>query len=60
MVRLRVDGGADATIKNSEGLTPEEAAIKYDKKKVMDVFGYDIKEVDAQSSKETGNIDKNQ
>jgi len=60
MVRLLLDAGADATIKNSEGLTPEEAAIKYDKKKVMDVFGYDIKEVDAQSSKETGNIDKNQ
>ena len=58
MVRLLLDAGADATIKNSDGLTPEEAAIKYDKKKVMEIFGYDIKEVDAQSSKETG--DKNQ
>ena len=66
MVRLLLDAGADATIKNSDGLTPEEAAVKYDKKKVMEIFGYDIKEVDAQSSKETGEIvpvrvgDKNQ
>ena len=60
MVRLLLDAGADATIKNNDGLTPEEAAIKYDKRKVMEIWGYDIKEVDAQSSKETGDIDKNQ
>jgi ankyrin repeat protein len=45
MVRLLLDAGADATLTNIDGLTPEEAAVKYDKKKVMEVFGYDIQEV---------------
>lgn len=50
MVRLLLDAGADATIKNTDDLTPEEAAAKYDKKKVMEIFGYDIQEVSQEDS----------
>lgn len=50
MVRLLLDAGADATIKNTDGLTPEEAAVKYEKKKVMGIFGYDVKEVSLEDS----------
>lgn len=45
MVRLLLDAGADAAIKNNDGLTAEDAAVKYEKKTVMEIFGYDIQEV---------------
>lgn len=38
MVELLIDAGADATIKNSEGLSPEEVAVKFKKEKVEQYF----------------------
>lgn len=38
MVRLLLDAGADRTIPNREELTPEQAADKYKKQAVMDLF----------------------
>ena len=38
MVKLLIDAGADATIKNSEGLSPEEVAVKFKKEKVEQYF----------------------
>ena len=38
MVQLLIDAGADATLKNNEGLSPEEAATKFKKEKVQQYF----------------------
>jgi ankyrin repeat protein len=38
MVEFFLEQGADATIGNNEGLTPEQVATKYKKQAVMDVF----------------------
>jgi len=38
MVKLLIDAGADATIKNNEGLSPEEVAVKFKKEKVEQYF----------------------
>jgi ankyrin repeat protein len=38
MVQLLIDAGADATLKNNEGLSPEEVATKFKKEKVQQYF----------------------
>ena len=38
MVRCLVDAGADASLENNDGLSPEAAAVKYQKKAVIDFF----------------------
>ena len=38
MVKLLIDAGADATIRNNEGLTPEEVSRKFKKEKVEQYF----------------------
>ncbi len=38
MVKQLIDAGADATIKNSEGLSAEEVAVKFKKEKVEQYF----------------------
>eukprot|EP00978_Attheya_sp_CCMP212_P035759 scaffold157549_cov40-Attheya_sp.AAC.1 len=45
MVRLLLDAGANATLPNQQGLSPEEAATKYKKTAVMDLFAYNIQVV---------------
>jgi ankyrin repeat protein len=38
MVKLLIDAGADTTINNNEGLSPEEVAVKFKKEKVEQYF----------------------
>jgi ankyrin repeat protein len=38
MVKMLIDAGADATMKNNEGLSPSEAAEKFKKEKVVQYF----------------------
>lgn len=38
MLKLLLDAGADATINNNEGLSPEEVAVKFKKEKVIHYF----------------------
>ena len=38
MVKLLIDAGADVSIKNNEGLSPEEVAVKFKKEKVEQYF----------------------
>ena len=38
MVKMLIDAGANATIKNNEGLSPEEVAVKFKKEKVEQYF----------------------
>ena len=41
MVKVLLDAGADPSIKNKDGLSPEEAAVKFKKQNVLDAFEND-------------------
>jgi ankyrin repeat protein len=41
MVTVLLDAGADPSIKNKDGLSPEEAAVKFKKQNVLDAFEND-------------------
>ncbi|GFH61073.1 hypothetical protein CTEN210_17549 [Chaetoceros tenuissimus] len=38
MVKVLIDAGADASIRNNEGMTPQDTAEKYKKEKVVEYF----------------------